>query len=252
MKASTKAFLIRSAPDWVLNWGRYLRNQRNMRRCKVSVSVSQANQDYWIYGEAFNEFENGYFLDVGAHDGVYLSNTFLLEKRYKWKGICIEANPETFLNLARNRECKCINKCIDMNPGVVSFALRGVMGGIIAEDCDNNSKTQDRLVKIDTIPLEELLKQEGAPKVIDYFSIDIEGAEDRALLNFAFDQYRFNCLTIERPSLKLRALLASNGYILIREIPDLDCFYIHESFKAFYKRNLLDFGEKRFYARRWL
>ena len=57
---------------------------------------SQAGQDLWVFGEVFNEQRNGFFLDVGAHDGVAISNTYILENRYDWRGICIEANPDTF------------------------------------------------------------------------------------------------------------------------------------------------------------
>lgn len=38
----------------------------------------------------------GFFLDIGAHDGIELSNTYVLEKKYNWSGICVEANPYSF------------------------------------------------------------------------------------------------------------------------------------------------------------
>jgi len=69
---------------------------------RFSTSMSQAGQDLWVYGEVFNQKRNGYFLDVGAHDGVHLSNTYLLEKKYRWKGICVEGNPLTFTTLVKN------------------------------------------------------------------------------------------------------------------------------------------------------
>jgi FkbM family methyltransferase len=212
--------------------------------------MSQAGQDYWVYGEVFNETEDGFFLDIGAHDGVFLSNTFILEKIYNWEGICIEANPKTFVDLEASRDCKCINKCIDKQSGSVSFTLDGIMGGIVASDVDNTDASKKEIVNIDTISLQQLLCQEKAPSVIDYLSIDIEGAEDRALLEFDFDTYQFNCITIERPSGKLRGLLVSKGYLLIKEIPKLDCFYIHKSFKK-YQKNLFSFGRKKFLTRRW-
>ena len=64
-----------------------------------SLHMSQAGQDSWVLGEVFNEKRNGYFLDIGAADGVCLNNTYLLEYRYKWSDICVDANPETFLTL---------------------------------------------------------------------------------------------------------------------------------------------------------
>jgi len=61
----------------------------------------------------FNEKRNGYFLDIGAHDGIHISNTYLLERRYGWSGICIEANRDTFLKLQKNRKATCVNACLD-------------------------------------------------------------------------------------------------------------------------------------------
>lgn len=69
----------------------------------AKLSTAQAGQDYWVYGETFNEKTNGYFVDLGAHNGCHLSNTYLLEGRYNWNGICIEANPKTFEQLRKNR-----------------------------------------------------------------------------------------------------------------------------------------------------
>jgi FkbM family methyltransferase len=213
--------------------------------------VSQVGQDYWVYGEVFNERENGYFLDIGAHDGVYLSNTFLLEARYHWKGICIEGNPETYSDLKKNRTCKCINVCVDSKESSVTFALRGVMGGIVSEDCDNSDATRFKTVEIKAMSLSEILLEHDAPQVIDYLSIDIEGAEDRALLDFPFSHFTFNCITIERPSQELRNKLIENKYILIKEIPRLDCFYVHESFLGQYHKNKFSFGAKKYLTKRW-
>ncbi len=215
-----------------------------------SVSMSQAGQDYWVYGEVYNEATHLFFLDIGAHDGVFLSNTFILETRYHWKGICIEANPISFSALQKNRSCTCINTCVDNTDGVVPFALRGVMGGIISDDCDNKEKTF-KTADVSATRLDKILEEHDAPHVIDYLSIDIEGAEDRALLDFPFSDYTFNCITIERPSEQLRDKLKINGYLLIKEIPYLDCFFIHQSFKERYQENLFAFGRKRHIMRRW-
>lgn len=218
------------------------------RECRLLslFSTSQAGQDYWVYGEVFNEKRNGFFVDIGAHDGVYLSNTLLLEKRFGWTGVCIEGNPDTFQELQRNRLVRCINICVDRTEGTVRFAKRGVLGGIVAGDCDNTDLSNEECTEVTAKPLAEILKIAGAPHVIDYMSIDIEGAEDRALLEFPFDVYKFCCLTIERPSCKLRERFKDFGYVLVKELPGLDCFYLHESFIGNHHQNLIAFHEKSY------
>jgi hypothetical protein len=52
-------------------------------------------------------------------------------------------------------------------------------------------------VRVSSAPLWELLRRHHAPPVIEYMSLDIEGAEWIALKDFPFDQFRILCMTIE-------------------------------------------------------
>ena len=56
-------------------------------------------QDKWVINEIFKHKKGGFFVDLAAADGVFQSNTYLLEKELNWKGICIEANPHLFKKL---------------------------------------------------------------------------------------------------------------------------------------------------------
>ena len=55
----------------------------------MSDSFSQFKQDLHVL-ESYNYKKNGYFIEIGASDGIRLSNTYLLETKYNWKGICVE------------------------------------------------------------------------------------------------------------------------------------------------------------------
>lgn len=230
-----------------------IKNPLNRFLSKNSLMLSQAGQDYWVFGEAFNEKKNGYFLDIGAHDGLNISNTYLLESRYNWTGLCIEANPITFAELKKNRRAKCLNVCLDDSEGEVNFALRDVMGGIVDSSLDNTEKdiSVNKIIKLKTVPLINVLKEQNAPSIIDYLTIDVEGAEERILGTFNFKEYIFRCITIERPTEHLRDIFKSHGYLLVKEIPGLDCFYVHQDFLKEYKSNLFQFYAKKHLAIRW-
>ena len=212
------------------------------------ASISQAGQDQWVYSEVFNEKHRGYFVDIGAHDGLFLSNTFLLERRYGWQGLLVEANPKTFGQLTQTRRATCIQKCVDREAGKVIFKPKGVFGGIVAEDTDNKPQAENlkNTIEVDALPLDQLLRDYKAPSVIDYLSMDIEGAEERALSGFDFSSFVFRSITLERPSAPLRRVLDKNDYIVVKDIPELDTFYIHKSHIENYRENLLAFYEKRY------
>ena len=48
------------------------------------MSYSQIGQDLEVL-KFYNFKENGFFIEIGASDGISLSNTYLLEKNFNWK-----------------------------------------------------------------------------------------------------------------------------------------------------------------------
>ena len=53
-------------------------------------------------------YDNGFYIECGANDGVDQSNTWYFEKFKNWHGFLIEAHPETFNELKKNRSKKNI------------------------------------------------------------------------------------------------------------------------------------------------
>ena len=221
---------------------------------KCGLTYSQMGQDYWVYGEAFNEKHGGIFVDIGAHDGIELNNTYILESRYNWTGICIEANPISFAQLQRNRSATCLNACLDQSEGEVDFVLRDVMGGIVDLDVDNKRVGEGKghkVLRLKTTSLTRVLEDQGAPDVMDYLSIDVEGAEERVFGGFDFRRYTFKSITIERPTDLLRTRFKDHGYMVLKEVPHFDCFYVHQDFMEEYVSNLFQFYSKNHLAFRW-
>jgi hypothetical protein len=67
-----------------------------------------------------------------------------------------------------------------------------------------------------TVSLHDLLVRLGAPREIDYISVDTEGSELEILQAFPFDAWRVRCFTVEHnftPARDgVRRLMASHGY----------------------------------------
>jgi FkbM family methyltransferase len=200
---------------------------------------STKSQDRWVVTKALKARRNGFFVEVGAADGRTHSNTYILERDYDWTGIVVEANPEYLPALRHNRKCLCVQSCVDATSGEIDFYCRGFLGGIIDHDTDNARHKRgalidahrDRIVRLKTFSLQQLLEAHDAPPSIDYLSLDVEGAEHRILSTFPFDRFRFECLTVERPTRAIHALLQQAGYILDR-IYRFDGFYVSRDLAA--------------------
>jgi len=144
---------------------------------------SQSNQDKWV--AEFLEFKkNGYFIEVGAYDGIQTSNTYFFEKNFNWSGICIEANPSVFNSLIKNRKSVNVNKAVTDYKGTCNCKA-------------NEYKITNEGISIDCDTLLNILDENNAPNVIDYLSIDIEGYEYIALKEFDFIKYEIGLITVE-------------------------------------------------------
>jgi FkbM family methyltransferase len=205
--------------------------------------ISQKGQDDWVIRDVFNYKTRGYFVDLAATDGIKINNTYLMESKLDWEGICIEPSPLFFDQLKKNRNCNLSNDVIDYkNDNEVIFRIdNGELGGIVDDDTDNNYRIRaEQLKEATTITkktktLEFILNKFNAPSVIDYLSLDVEGAESRVLKDFAFDKYTFLSLTIERPIVELENALFDNDYVFVMKSKkkNFDSFYVHKSIPNF-------------------
>lgn len=202
-------------------------------------SYSQIGQDLEVL-KTYNNKRGGFFIEIGASDGIKLSNTYLLEKKYNWKGICVEPIPRRFEELCKNRPNSfCSNNAVynESTKQVIfdianSFdLLSGISNNI---DCYktavNKNKTQ---IIVTTISFNDLLEKYNAPLFIDYLSLDTEGSELEILKSVNLQKYIFGLIDVEHNYIEprrtqIRNLLTSNGYVFLRENKFDDC-YKHNS-----------------------
>jgi FkbM family methyltransferase len=180
-----------------------------------SHSAPENRNDLFVI-DTLGRKRGGFFVEAGALDGVYASNTFLLEEDYGWSGICAEPDPQLFEQLRRNRRCVCEDACLyDVSTEVTFIAGARGWGGVV----DHLAKFKQprwgagQPMKMRTVTLASLLEKHQAPAVIDYLSLDTEGTEYLILKNFPFDRYRFRVISIEGES--CNDLLTGKGYRLV-------------------------------------
>jgi len=192
---------------------------------QLKLSHSQISQDVFVLSELqkvkpMREFQ--FFVEFGATNGKELSNTYLLEKFYNWKGILVEPAKVWHDSLKENRNCIIDYRCVSSTTGErVPFVQSSEpVYSTLYHFSDPNHHVDKRIAgetyDIETITLNDLLEEHKAPVLIDYLSIDTEGSEYDILKNVNFSKWKFRIITVEHNYNANRKsifdLLTQNGY----------------------------------------
>lgn len=166
----------------------------------IDRNYSQVMQDIFVL-TMLDGKSNGTYLEIGSGHAYYGSNTALLDKKFNWKGISIDYNNDY-------RESYNDRSSIYLN-----------------NDATN-------------IDYNELLKQNGFSKEIDYLQLDCDPPDVtfKVLNSIPFDDYKFAVITYEHDhytdsNSKYRELsrdyLISKGYQLVVDnvSPDRLCSF---------------------------
>lgn len=184
-------------------------------------SQSQLFQD--LFALKVGGFKHGgFFVEFGATNGMSLSNTYLLERRFNWNGILAEPGRAWHAELYRNRKVAISTRAVWKVSGqTLEFAEvkdleLSTLSDFVGSDGHAESRRHSKSYPVETISLEDLLAETGAPEIIDYISIDTEGSEFEILSEFDFSKYKFRAISIEHNFTPQREaihrLLLANGY----------------------------------------
>jgi FkbM family methyltransferase len=185
-------------------------------------SKSQNRQDLFALAQ-LGFPRGGYFVEFGATDGVTGSNSWLMEKQFGWRGIVAEPARCWHERLRANRSCVVDTACVWRESGAtLQFTEVEHLPALstLSEFRDSDSFSHERgrahSYEVPTISLRDLLARHGAPRDIDYLSIDTEGSELQILRSFDFAAYRIRVITCEHNHTPAReeihALLTQHGY----------------------------------------
>jgi FkbM family methyltransferase len=180
----------------------------------------------------FQGKRGGFFVEFGAADGKIVSNTYLLERSYGWRGILAEPARIWHDDLLKNRRCAVDTRCVWTTTGdSMSFSeSRSPEYSTIATfketDYHAHARADSTEYAVETVSLNDLLAHHKAPAEIDYMSIDTEGSELSILSAFDFSRHTIRLITVEHNHSLQRAaindLLRAHGFRQI--FPDLSDF----------------------------
>lgn len=177
------------------------------RKLPSGLYMSQFGQDAYVQLNLLPEIQRGFFVDVGAYDGVEGSNSFFFEKALGWSGLCIEASPRIYEKLAGNRSCDCVHAAIADEDAPLEFleVASGYvqMGGLtrtyhpeLMAVVEGDARFEGARIQVPGRRLDSLLEERGIEQV-DYLSVDVEGAELAVLKDFDLARFGVRAVSVE-------------------------------------------------------
>lgn len=203
----------------------------------------QAMQDEFIFNAFFKEYKKpGFFIELGALDGIRISNSLFYEKILHWKGICIEPTKHYYQKLCNNRSSYNFNYVIHDSTEPIIFCslptdcLNGVLSSYherhirrinkeIEEQKNNGNDTETIKYVIKPKTMDYVLTKVGV-KNIDFLSLDTEGSELNILktINWNTTKIKVICVEDNYGDPFLHKFLREHDYIFYHRI-DGDYIY---------------------------
>jgi len=189
-------------------------------------------------------YRDGFFVEIGAGDGVYLSNTYYFEKNLGWWGILIDPVLHHHLSCLANRPRSNSYLCAATNFENNSEYVKLKYGGYSTLSQGVQSDINDTQQHLDDaasyIPLRnagvefiaplrtmtQILDSSIAPKVIDFFSLDVEGNELEVLQGIDFSRYQIRWLLVESRDIgRISEYLEPHQYSIKKKLASCDYLF---------------------------
>lgn len=197
-------------------------------------------QDGVLHLAFFTNFRQGFFVEVGAADGITFSNTLFFERSLEWNGINIEPHKPNFDKLVVNRpNCINLNVAIDKenneNEFLENSGYTTLLSGMVKHFHPDHLQrlylesladgVMSKVVKVFTRTLQSIFHEYDVTR-IHLLSIDIEGGELAAIQSIDFSKVYIDIIIFEAQHedakrIMIDYLMTNLGYYHVT----LDSFY---------------------------
>lgn len=158
----------------------------------------------------------GFFVEAGANDGLFQSNTALLEQLWGWDGILVEPSPSACETCRAQRRAPVYN-CALVSADFDGATLGGDFDGFPMASVGGTRLGRDVAIEVPARTLQSILDERRVSHV-DFVSLDVEGYEMEILRGCDFGRITIGALLIELSSSSYASvvdLLADAGYVLV-------------------------------------
>lgn len=214
-------------PPILLQWLRYIKRQW-LRRGSTGLD----GLDLRLI-EVIEPRHGGYFVELGANDGLSQSNTWKLQRAFGWTGLLIEPSPIRYRECVMNRSfarvphVRCaacvpfgfVQRFVEIEDADLMSVAKGLdvddRAARFHADCGMQFLDDPRFRYVYGAPartLTSLLDEVQAPLDFDLLSLDVEGNELSVLKGLDFKRYRPRWILVEARGVQIGHYLEQLGY----------------------------------------
>ncbi|XP_069179596.1 protein Star-like [Procambarus clarkii] len=209
----------------------------------------------------FGAQRGGFFLEAGALEGEFLSNTLWLEQALGWSGLLIEADPGSFQHLTwKRRRAYTSHSCVTKTPYPREAVFETLLqdrnlkefrwlfrantreaNSYFANFLDElSARSRRSYSKVQCFPLYSYLLALDVT-LMDFLSLDIQGNEWEVIKSLPMDKVKVRAMAVEhmapgssyaegnRVDLDFVSYMAAAGYRLVDVDQNVNYFFILES-----------------------
>jgi hypothetical protein len=216
------------------------------KECISEHSQSQHAEETSIISHFFKNKYSGTYLEMGAVDGLQFSNTLAMHKCMGWSGILIEGLARNYYELTKNvlmhrPQARAFYGAVCVPPQdfvyFIDDPIRESTNGDISMMKSSfltkfHSGGGKKLIKTPCKPMSEYLT--GVP-VVNFFSLDVEGAELEVIESTDFKATQFDVIMIEMDvhnpvkNFKIRQILFNFNFVECLEVVEFSAVFLNRN-----------------------
>ena len=197
--------------------------------------TSQFGQDTWLWHNVFRWYPTDYrgvYVDSAAFHPIKESNTYFFDRCLEWSGLCIEPQPANYARFVGRRSCAIVPFALSDRVEVAEFeSFKGEWAGATGvgkmKAAEENPVFQATIgltqpesrttFDVFAFPMQSILDHHGITH-IDYWSLDVEGYELKAVTSVNFSRTSVDFISIENSPAGTKAMqyLLALGYQPVR------------------------------------
>jgi FkbM family methyltransferase len=191
----------------------------------------------------FSQTPKGMYADIGAYDGVSNSTTRALQK-LGWEGVCIEANPNVFDTLLKNRadgntacyDVACVGSDAIESVKFTVFDAIPQFSGVSPSAKKTTPQLRakgatapPKIISVKAMTLDSILVNyfDGQLGNVDFISIDTEGTEKDVIAGIDLNRWQPRLICIENydpRNADLDSFMRGRGY-KVAQVIGINTFY---------------------------